>query len=160
MKNLFKSCLMLTLLSGLASCESIERKSKEPFAIHVDSSGRYVPIHFVVDTNSVKVINAMAKEVQRVDSVSFGVCDTCATGFKAAILENQLLAERLARESHKLREQLQKINETIMVNNQLLDKTEEVHGKLVTIKVQMSDELKTLVTESKNLKLPPMYVKK
>ena len=151
---------MLSLLSGVASCESLEKDSKKTFAIHVDSAGRYNPVHFVVDTHSVMVINALAKEVQRVDSVSFGVCDTCATGFKAAILENQLLAERLARESHQLREQLQKMNETLMVNNQLLDRTQESHEKLVTINCQVSDEIKALIAESKNPKLPPIYVKK
>lgn len=163
MKNLFKICLMLTLLSGLASCESIENKSKEPFVIHVDSSVHNNPYHFIVDTKSVATINAMTKEVERVDSVQFGVCDTCTTGFRAAILENQLLAERLARESHTLREKIQKMNEANMLANQLIDQLDEQSRSLTKLtkrNAKVIDETELQLTELKKTALPQMFVKK
>lgn len=160
MKNLFEICLMLSLLSGLASCNSIVQKQRDPFAIHVDSTNQYIPNHFVTDAKPVMIINALAKEVQRVDSVSFGLCDTCATGYRAAILENQLLAERLARESYKLREKLQLMNEQIMKINQLLDHTDQKSRELASIKKKLGDEIEIQLVELKNAKSPPMYVKK
>jgi hypothetical protein len=160
MKNLFRLCLMLTVVSVLASCENIAHKQKETYSLHVDTARRTNPIGFVLDTKSVAIINAMAKEVQRVDSVQFGVCDTCTTGFKAAMIENRLLAERLARESHTLREQLQKMNETIMINDQLLDKSEGKRKELVTINVEMSDEMNAIMADRKIPKVQPFYVKK
>lgn len=163
MKNLFRICFMLSVVAVLSSCESIEHKQKEPFVIHIDSSVQFSPYHFAVDAKSVATINAMAKEVQRVDSVQLGVCDTCTTGFKAAILENQLLAERLARESHTLREKLQKVNEANMIANQLIDQLDEQSKsltKLTKLKARVIDETEFQLTELKKTTLPPMIVKK
>jgi hypothetical protein len=160
MKNLFRIGLMLSIVAVLGSCENIARKSNDPFVVHVDSSVQFAPYHFAIDTKAVETINAMAKEVQRVDSVQFGVCDTCTTGFKAAILENQLLAERLARESHTLREKLQLLNETIMTTNQLIDHTDQKSKELAALKRKLADEIEIQVAELKNSKQPQMYVKK
>ncbi len=72
-------------------------------------------IQFKVDT-----ISKIAIELKRLDAEQNGVCDTCVTGYRSAIIENRLVAEELSDRTAVLEKKIQKINYQISVSDSLL----------------------------------------
>lgn len=161
MKNLLRISLLLCSVIIVISCDT--QPVTKPAPELITAQQYYAPSGIVLDTASVVAINNLSKQVTKIDKEQLGLCDTCVASFQSAIIENRLLAERLARESEKLRGKLQQVNEATMKANQLVDKVEEQTvelQKVVKAKTRLINENETQLAKIKEQSIPPLLVKK
>lgn len=160
MKNLLRILLVLSVVI-MASCEKQAVTQKKAQVESVAAQQYYSPSGIVLDTASVVAINNLSKQVTKIDKEQLGLCDTCVASFQSAIIENRLLAERLAHESEKLRGKIQMVNEAMMTANQLVYKVEEQTvelQKVVKVKARLINETERSIDKVQIM--PPLLVKK
>jgi ketopantoate reductase len=122
MKGTFKLLILsLLVLAGfqLYSCTEATATNK-PLVSEQDS--------IIFTKAKIQQIQDIREEVQQ-DTASFGLCDTCVTSYQAVIVENRLLAEKVATQNARLMELISRNEDDIRVMDSLSSISKKVRRK-------------------------------
>ena len=122
MNGTFKLLILSRLvLAGfqLSSCTEATATNK-PLVSEQDS--------IIFTKAKIQQIQDIREEVQQ-DTASFGLCDTCVTSYQAVIVENRLLAEKVATQNARLMELISRNEDDIRVMDSLSSISKKVRRK-------------------------------
>ncbi|MFC0182748.1 hypothetical protein ACFFJX_27625 [Pseudarcicella hirudinis] len=95
----FAFIFALLFVIGCLSTPEVKEKTqvvkKHPSAVKTTDIAQHV--------KKVLQIKKLREEIEQVNQNSFGVCDTCVTGYKAVLIENRLLANQLSEQNRKMK---------------------------------------------------------
>jgi hypothetical protein len=96
-------------------------------------------------------ISKVAKELNRLDFVQNGICDTCVTGYQSAIIENRKVAEKLSAETEilegkvlKAHNQIRKIDSLLLRNDVEITKLKIIRNVIIKKGKQQKHEFYAL----------------
>ena len=135
MKNLFSLVAFVAFFSAIISVASNANINA------ANTGGAVVVKHFTPAQSqnvvqSIATINGMVRTEIFLDSTSFGVCDTCKTGFKAVLYDNRRLVDSLNVENAILYENWRRtiaLNDTL-INIQKLVKSQVLKAKSLMVR--------------------------
>ena len=134
MKNLFSFVLFLVLGLLIGSCiTSIEASSNASQAANSPKG-------------KVTAIYAINQGIQQDTLNNAGLCDTCHTSYKSAIIENRILSNQISEQNYKMSQIIQK-------NEIEISKLELVAGNLVKLRKRYELDIANIEKRMQNDKI-------